>query len=458
MHDILPKDQKYWERIRVLSRAIFSYYNFSRIDTPHLEDSELFLQAVGFQTDIVEKQTYSLKTEGGDELTLRPEGTASTVRAYLQNGFVAEPHPVKFYYQGAFFRHESPQRGRYRELNQLGLEVIGDQNPVADAEVIHVFSVLLRELGIREFFFHVNSVGCKDCRPSYRSHLIQYYRPKAKGLCRDCKKRLKQNPLRLLDCKEEKCRILKKGTPQILDHICEACKKHFTLMLEFLDENEIPYILNPYLVRGLDYYTKTVFEIFTDSDWVGELEDVKDEEKKEPPLEISANDAAGGTENPAAVVEARPEEKKILKGIAIGAGGRYDDLVSLLGGRSEPAVGGTLGLERLVMLMKAVGVKLPEEPRMRVFFVQLGDFAKKKSFKIIEELRRAGIPLGESLGRDSVKSQLKIADKSGSDYSLILGQKEAIDSTIIIREMSSGIQEVIPQEMLVETLRKKLKR
>ncbi|KKS37974.1 MAG: hypothetical protein A3G49_01315 [Candidatus Sungbacteria bacterium RIFCSPLOWO2_12_FULL_41_11] len=458
-HDILPQDQKYWERIRSVSKNVFSYYNFLRIDTPHFEETGLFVQAVGTQTDIVEKQMYSFQTEGGDDLTLRPEGTASVVRAYLQNGFVAEPHPVKFYYIGSFFRHESPQRLRFRELNQIGLEIIGDENAVVDAEIIHVFSVFLRELGIPEFYFHVNSVGCSDCRPQYRSQLLQYYRPKAKGLCRDCKRRLKQNPLRILDCKEEKCRIFKKNAPQLLDSLCEACKKHFTSLLEFLDEAGIPYILNPYLVRGLDYYTRTVFEIFTDSDWAGELESEKEKgavlEKVPEKIEEAEKPIVEGE----VIAEVKIEEKpKALKGIALGSGGRYDNLISLLGGRAEPAVGGALGMERLVALMKSLGLKVPGEPKQRVYFVQLGDMGKKKSFKIFEELRKNGIAVGESLGRDSVKSQLKLADKSGSDISLILGQKEAIDETIIIREMSSGIQEVIPQSKMIEILKKKLKK
>ena len=480
-HDILPEDQKYWEKIRQLSRTLFSYYNFFRIDTPHFEDTELFIRTAGEKTDLVEKQMYSFKTEGGDDLTLRPEGTPSIVRAYLQNGFVARPHPVKLYYSGSFFRHESPQRLRYRELNQAGLEIIGDENPVADAEIIHIFSVFLKELGIPEFFFHVNSVGCKECRPHYRSLLLQYYRTKTKSLCRDCKRRLKHNPLRLLDCKEEKCQIFKKSVPQILDNICEACKRHFTQLLEFLDASHIAYILNPYLVRGLDYYTRTVFEVFTttelDSGSVAGKDDkgavigaedknVADHSRGEnEENNPSANPPTGGLtgdgEKDAAEhkkTEDMIKTKKHYGGIAFGAGGRYDDLVQLLGGKPTPAVGGALGLERVIAVMKSFGVKVSSGPKTKVFFVQLGDFAKKESFRIMEELRDAGISVGESLGRDSVKSQLKIADRSEAELSLILGQKEAIDKTIIIREMTSGIQEVVPQEKFIDILKKKLRK
>src|SRR3989344_3219738 len=428
MHDILPEEQKYWERVRHMTRTLFSFYNFGRIDTPHIEETELFLQSVGQDTDIVEKEMYSFITTGGDELTLRPEGTAPVIRAYLQNGFVNRSHPVKLYYFGSYFRHESPQRGRFREFNQTGLEIIGDENAVADAEIMHIFSILLKERGISDYVFHVNSVGCKDCRPHYRSLLLQYYRPKAKGLCRDCKRRLKQNPLRLLDCKEEKCQVYKANAPQLLDNLCEACKKHFTMLLEFLDEGQIPYALDMHLVRGLDYYTRTVFEVFVNAE-------------------------------PEPVIEKVPEEKPMsLKGIAIASGGRYDNLVQLLGGRPTPAVGGAIGLERLVYVMKMLRVKTGSSSKNKVFFVQLGDFAKKKSFKLLEEMRDAGISVGESLGRDSIKSQLKIADKSQAEYSLILGQKEAIDNTIIIREMSSGIQEIIPRDRIIDMLKKKLKK
>ena len=461
MHDILPEEQKYWERVRHMTRTLFSFYNFGRIDTPHIEETELFLQSVGQDTDIVEKEMYSFITTGGDELTLRPEGTAPVIRAYLQNGFVNRSHPVKLYYFGSYFRHESPQRGRFREFNQTGLEIIGDENAVADAEIMHIFSILLKELGISDYVFHVNSVGCKDCRPHYRSLLLQYYRPKAKGLCRDCKRRLKQNPLRLLDCKEEKCQVYKANAPQLLDNLCEACKKHFTMLLEFLDEGQIPYALDMHLVRGLDYYTSTVFEVFVNAEPKPNQKPEVEEIAMREPEEGEEEKAGAKAEEmkPEPVIEKVPEEKPMsLKGIAIASGGRYDNLVQLLGGRPTPAVGGAIGLERLVYVMKMLRVKTGSSSKNKVFFVQLGDFAKKKSFKLLEEMRDAGISVGESLGRDSIKSQLKIADKSQAEYSLILGQKEAIDNTIIIREMSSGIQEIIPRDRIIDMLKKKLKK
>ncbi len=441
-HDILPADQLLWEKIRQSIRQISHYYGFERIDTPHFEDTDLFTVGVGKATDIVSKQMYSFKTRGGDALTLRPEGTAPIARAYVEQGMAALPQPVKLSYTGSFFRHESPQRGRFREFHQWGLELIGDDGAVADAEIINVFHLFLQEWGLKDAVVEVNSVGCPVCRPSYRGQLVQYYRAKVRGLCRDCKDRFRGNPLRLLDCTQEKCRIVKKSAPQLLDRLCEACRGHFKLLLEFLEESGVPYALNPHLVRGLDYYTRTVFETFLD---------------RASTPEIEAAAGAGADQPLPAVANPEPDAVPPRK-LAMVSGGRYDGLVELVGGRPTPAVGGALGLERLVGAIQERKVKVPEPIRPKVFLVQLGDLAKKKSFRIMEELRRSGISMAESLGRDAIRSQLKIADRLGVEFALIIGQKEAIDGTVILREMSSGIQESIPRERLVETLKKKLKK
>lgn len=455
-HDILPPLQPYWDKIRKVTNELSSFYGYGRIDTPHFEDTELFLRAVGETSDIVEKQMYSFRTRGGDALTLRPEGTAPVARAYIENGLVSEPQPVKLWYFGAFFRHESPQKGRYREFNQWGLECIGDESVIADAEIMHVFSVALKELGIENFVFHVNSIGCPACRPGYRALLVQYYRSRIRGLCKDCKERYKQNPLRLLDCKEEKCEIAKKSAPQMIEHLCDACKNHFKLLLEFLDEDGLPYLLNPHLVRGLDYYTRTVFEIFLDESAAPAV--AKPETDAAKIQTADAPDAgAQKEETKEKEAEQQPEEIHEKKILALGSGGRYDGLIETIGGRPAPAAGGALGIERVVSVLKQRGMR-QGAGRQKVFFVQLGDLAKKKSFRIMEELRCANISVGESIGKASVKSQLKLADKSEAHFSLILGQKEAIDNTIIIREMSSGIQETILQEKMVETLKKKLRK
>ncbi|MBU6414673.1 histidine--tRNA ligase [Patescibacteria group bacterium] len=459
-HDILPQDQKYWDRIRTVSQTLASYYGFERIDTPHLESTDLFLHTVGPTSDIVEKQMYSFKTRGGDALTLRPEGTAPIARSYIENGFLNLPQPVKLYYRGSFFRHESPQRGRYREFHQWGLELLGEESAIADAEIFQVCSLFLSELGLKDILFYVNSVGCRECRPKYRSALSGYYRSRVRGLCKDCKRRYKDNPLRLLDCKEEKCVTVKKSAPQILDHLCEACKNHFTVLLEFLDEIGVAYMLNPYLVRGLDYYSRTVFEIA--STYVAASEP---EVAREALPSINAENRNAGDEKKEEdeeenVVTEVPikEEKAGKEPLALGGGGRYDYLVELLGGRPTPGVGMALGMERLAYAMKQQQVKIPASSRQKLFFVHLGELAKKKSFKIIEMLRRANIAIAESLGKDSIKSQLKLADRAASEYALILGQKEAIDGTVIIREMSSGTQETVLQEKLIEILKQKLRR
>lgn len=438
-YDILPEEVVWWERVGESIRSLSTFYGFQLIQTPHFEPSNLFSVGVGQATDIVSKQMYSFRTRGGDQLTLRPEGTAPVARAYVEHGMAALPQPVKLYYVGSFFRHESPQRGRFREFHQWGLEVIGEESAVADAQTIYIFYVFLQECGIRDVVVEVNSVGCPVCRPSYRVQLIQYYRGKIRGLCRDCKERFRENPLRLLDCSEEKCMVVKKHAPQLLDRLCEPCRVHFRLLLEFLEESGVPYVLNPHLVRGLDYYTRTVFETFAEIS---------------PALSA---ESAGTPESARASDEPAAGSAVLSKKLAVVSGGRYDGLIELVGGKPTPAVGGALGLERLISLMKALEVKVSGAPKPKVFLVQLGDLAKKKSFRMMEGLRRAGITMAESLGRDSIRSQLKIADRLGAEYALIVGQKEALDSMVILREMSSGSQETIPQERLAEILKRKMK-
>ncbi|OHA09578.1 MAG: hypothetical protein A3A44_03175 [Candidatus Sungbacteria bacterium RIFCSPLOWO2_01_FULL_60_25] len=447
-HDILPADQVIWEKVRDSMRALSSFYGFERIETPHFEDTDLFIAGVGRNTDIVAKETYSFKTRGGDALTLRPEGTAPVARAYAEHGMMNLPQPVKLYYLDAFFRHDKPQRGRYREFHQWGLEIMGDESAVSDAEIIRVFTLLLEDWNIKDYLIEVNSIGCPVCRGPYRAQLAAYYRSRLRGLCRDCKERFRENPLRLLDCKEERCTMIRKGAPQLLDKLCEACRNHFRLLLEFLEEMKIPYALNPHLVRGLDYYTKTVFEGFLDEPAKAAAV------APEPVGGDDAEGVAGASAAPAAEDEHAPAPS--AKRLAVFGGGRYDNLIELVGGKPTPACGGALGLERFVGIIRDRG-KIPGVPRPKTFFVQLGELAKKKGFHLMEELRRAGISMAESLGRDSIRSQLKVADRVGALYALILGQKEALDGTVILREMSSGMQETIPQDKLVETLRRKLK-
>ncbi len=269
MHDLLPEDLRFVEKIVEKSKEIAEFYGFLPIETPHVESVDLFLRPLGETSDVVEKQMYTFRTKGGDFLALRPEGTAPIMRAYQENGMVSWPHPIKLYYYGSFFRHENPQKGRYREFRQFGAEVLGERDPMIDALLIKVLYLILLEIGFsakkgNEIVVHINSLGDKNCRPIFKRELSNYYKKKFNYLCKDCKRRSKDNPLRLLDCKEVECSQIKSDAPQIINYLCVDCKEHFKLVLEFLDECKIPYNLDNYLVRGFDYYSRTVFEVFLD--------------------------------------------------------------------------------------------------------------------------------------------------------------------------------------------------
>jgi histidyl-tRNA synthetase len=415
MHDILPADQKYFRKIYDVVEDIVSFYQFEKIDTPVAEDTKLFLKGIGIATDIVKKQMFSLRTKGGDSLTLRPEGTASVVRAYIEQGMQNLPQPVKLWYFGPFFRYEHTQAGRYRQFWQFGLEVLGEKSAVIDAQVILIFYNILRNLKFKNLVVEVNNIGDFQCRPYYKKLLINYFRSRESSLCPDCRRRIRENPLRVLDCKEEKCQPIKAQAPQILDHLCEECHAHFKEVLEFLDELELPYQLNPYLVRGLDYYTKTVFEISEGTD----------------------------------------EGKK--QGALVG-GGRYDTLVKILGGRDTPACGGAGGIERIINLMKLKKINLETCYKPQIFLAQLGQLARRKSLKVFEEFRKANIDAVESFGKDTLKAQLVKSDKVGARYTLILGQKEALEGTIIVRDMKTGRQENLKLEKVVAEMKKRLKK
>jgi len=417
MHDILPEDQPFYQKVYNAAESCASFYNFQRIDTPILEEAELFSKGIGLNTDIVEKQMYVFRVKGGDYLTLRPEFTAAVARAYIEHGMFNLPQPVKLYSAGPLFRLERPQAGRFRQFHQFNLEIFGEQSAVIDAQIIQIFYNILRELKFKNLVIEINSIGDSQCRPYYKKLLSSYFKSRESSLCADCRRRLRENPLRILDCKEEKCQPVIAQAPQIIDHLCEGCKSHFKEVLEFLDEIDLPYHLNPYLVRGLDYYTKTVFEIFEDT-----------------------------------------EEGRAL-GALVG-GGRYDALVKLLGGKDTPACGGAVGVERLVEIIKKKTKKERVVPlsAKKVYLAQLGNLAKRKSLKLIEDFRQARIPVAESLGRDSLKTQLRTADRVGAIYTLILGQKEALEGTVIIRDMKSGKQNIVKLEKVINEIKKRLKK
>jgi len=417
MHDILPETQPFFRKVYAVANSIAQFYGFKKIDTPIVEDADLFSKGIGLGTDIIEKEMYAFRSKGGDFLALRPEFTAGMARAYIEHGMVNLPQPQKLYSYGPLFRMERPQAGHFRQFHQVDLEVFGEQDSVIDAQIIQIFYNILKELKFKNLIVEINSIGDRNCRPYYKKMLVNYFRSRESSLCSDCRRRLRYNPLRILDCKEEKCQPIKAQAPQLVDHLCEECKTHFKEVLEFLDEVEMPYRLNPYLVRGLDYYTKTVFEIYEDSE----------------------------------------EGQKL--GALVG-GGRFDNLVKMLGGRDTPACGGAAGVERIVATLKE---RIKQENTapvsvQKVFLAQLSDLAKRKSLRLFEEFRKAKIQIAESFGKDSLKTQLRLADKMGADYALILGQKEALEEAIIIRDMKTGRQETVKLDKIVKEMGKYLKK
>jgi len=413
MHDIFGEEQKYLQKIYKVVENIADFYNFKKIETPILEPTDLFSKGIGLTTDIVTKQMYTFRTKGGDLVSLRPEYTASIVRSYIEKGMHTLPRPVKLWHFGPCYRYERPQAGRFKQFYQFGFEVLGKKSPVIDAQIIKICYNILEELGLKNLTCEINSIGDEGCRPYFKKALVSYLKTKKTALCKNCRKRLKENPLRILDCKEEKCQRVINQAPQTVDYLCEECHDHFKKVLEFLDELTIPYQLNTHLVRGLDYYTKTVFEI------IGKGE----------------------------------ESKKI--GSLIG-GGRYDALVKLLGGKDTPACGAAGGVERIINLMKAENIKIPKAPAKSVFLAQLGDLAKKKGLKLFEQLRKSKIKVAEDFSRDSLKTQLQIADRLHTRYVLIFGQKEALENTILIRDMEKGTQKTIELKNLVKEIKKRL--
>lgn len=414
--DVLADEQAAWEKIESLARSMTQAYGFGRIRMPVLEQTALFERSVGKETDIVEKEMFTFVDQGGVKMTLRPEGTAQVARAYIEHGMVNQSQPVKLWYFEPFFRHERPQAGRYRQFYQWGIEAIGSDDPVVDAQVILMAQRFCRDLGL-DVIVQINSLGTPASRKDYIAELVKYFKIHKKALSETDLKRLTKNPLRLLDSKEPGMEELKANAPQIFDYLDEASKQHFMKVLEYLDETEVPYALNPCLVRGLDYYTKTTFEIVLNSASTPDLE-----------------------------------------GLALGGGGRYDGLIPMLGGRENTsAMGAAMGVERIVLAMKAANVMPPRREKIDVFFCQLGEGARRKGLAVYEKFREGGIMVGEAFGKGTLKAQLEIADKLKTPVAVILGQKEVLDGTIIIRDMESGAQEIVDVEKVVSIIAKRLK-
>lgn len=409
-HDILPQNQAYYDKIYKTVKDIVSFYDFGKIDTPILEDANLFIRSVGENTDIVEKEMFILKTKGKDYLALRPEGTAPIMRAYIENGLLSLPQPVRLWYFGPFFRYEKPQAGRFRQFNQFGIEIIGESDSIVDVQSVLIMYKVLQELGLNDLIVKINSIGDDKCRPTYRKDLIKNLRNNKDSLCEDCQKRIKTNPLRVLDCKNEKCQQVLLGAPQSIDYLCEECKKHLKDTLEYLDELKIPYLLESKLVRGLDYYTRNVFEI-----------------------------------------------ESTRSGVVLAGGGRYDNLAKVLGGGNVSACGAAAGIERIINEMKETKNRPMLKDVPDIFFTQIGPLAKKKSLPILENLRKAGLKVGESFGKNGLKDQLGKASRLGVKAVIILGQKEAINDKILIRNMKTSKQVEVKQEEIVKELKKILK-
>ncbi len=421
--DLMPETEKYWKFVNTTVERIAREYGFSYISTPILEEASVFERTAGESSDIVSKEMFKFNLPKGDEesagksVALRPEGTAPIVRAYLEHGMQSEPQPVKLWYEGPMFRYDRPQSGRYRQFHQFGFEVLGDTSPVIDAQIITMIYRLYQALGI-DVVFPINNIGDMTCRPAYIEALREYLSEHSRKLAVEDRKRLKVNPLRVLDSKEEETQAVLEEAPQIVDYLSEGCSAHFVSVLEYLDEVEVPYILNTQLVRGLDYYTNTVFEVFAKKEY----------------------------------------EEKGLRANALSAGGRYDGLAEALGSekRSVPGVGFAAGIERTILALRDADVQMPEKQQYDVYVAQLGNEARKKAIKVFDDLRSTGWRVAEGLSKDGLSSQLDRANKLGVQFSIILGQKEILDGTVIIRDMSSGIQEAVNYSKLIPELKKRV--
>ncbi len=388
--DLLPEEQPYWTHVRATVKRLAQQYGFERIDLPIFEETTLFARGVGESTDIVEKEMYSFEDKGGRDITLRPEFTAGVVRAYVENGLRVEPKPVKLFSIGPVFRYEQPQAGRYRQFHQFNAEILGSQGPLADLEIMLLAWDIYAALDFQGLSFQLNSTGCPECRPGYVDRLVAYHREHEEEICDDCRRRLETNPLRVLDCKEDQCQPVIANAPKITEHLCDDCADHFAELRGYLDDLDRPYTLNHRLVRGLDYYTKTVFEVWAEG--------------------IGAQSAVCG-------------------------GGRYDGLIELLGGQPMPAVGFAAGLERIVMVMKEQDVPVPELPAPPVFIAHLGETARRRAVRLLTELRAADIASQIAIS-GSLRSQLRTADKKGARFTLILGENELERGEVAVKDMT----------------------
>ena len=393
--DVLPKDSYRWQFVEDVMRKESAAYGFKEIRTPVFEHTELFARGVGQTTDVVQKEMYTFDTKGGESVTLRPEGTAGAARAVLEHGLVNDSLPIKASYFVSCYRYEKPQAGRLREFHQFGLECYGTQSPVADAELICAAQSIFDRLGIKQLRLEINSIGCPTCRAEYHKALKEYFYGYKDELCDTCNSRLEKNPMRILDCKSPVCSKIAQGAPKITDYLCDECREHFASVQKYLDAAGVEYTVNPTIVRGLDYYTKTVFEFVTD--FIG----------------------AQGT---------------------VCGGGRYDGLIEELGGKHLPSLGFAMGIERLLMLMDKQGIEIPQPSTCDLYVAVMGESASLKSFEIIKAVRSCGLIAETDIVGRGLRAQMKYADKIGAKFSMVLGDNEIEQGKAVIKNMSSGEQ------------------
>lgn len=406
--DILPDTVGDWNYVEGEIRELCRRFGYSEIRTPIFEHTELFQRGIGEGTDVVDKEMYTFTDRGERSITLRPENTASAVRAYLQNKLYAQSNLVKLFYIGSMFRYDRPQAGRMREFHQFGVEALGEANPAVDAEVILLAMNLLEGLGLKDLELSINSVGCPKCRSKYRTMLQDFFRDKLEDLCEDCRSRFERSPLRILDCKKDSDKPYMADAPKITDCLCEECAEHFAKLKELLTSAGISFTHDPRLVRGLDYYTKTAFEI------------------KYPPLGAQS---------------------------AVAGGGRYDGLIEEMGGNPTPAVGFATGLERLLLALESQNL-LPEKNRsVDAYVVALGETAQAEGFKLLNSLRQQGLSAAMDFAGRSMKAQMKQANKLGAKYSVILGEDEIAEGVVMLRSMEDSSQAKVPMNQVAEKIK-----
>ena len=389
--DIVPGKSEKWQLMEDVFRSEAELNGFREVRTPVFEHTELFLRGVGDTTDVVEKQMYTFEDKGGRSITLRPEGTAGAVRAMLENGLYNEGYPVKLYYLTSCYRYEKPQAGRLRELHQFGVEMFGAAEPLADAQIIVLALSAFKRLGLEDVGLQINSIGCPECRKEYHKALKEYFTARKDQLCDTCLSRLERNPMRILDCKSPECQEVAKGAPKITDYLCEDCRDHFAKVQEFLTALGIEFEIDPGLVRGLDYYTRTVFEFPSKS-----------------------------------------------LGFALGGGGRYDGLVEEFGGKPTPGLGFGLGMDRILLALEAQKVEFPQPVKCEAYLVCVGEEAQKKAFRLVDELHRCGVPADFDVCGRGVKAQMKYANKIGAKFTLVLGDDEIRQGKAAMKNMKTG--------------------